>query len=70
MRTCSGCNDVDPSWRATGTHSGPLDDIAPSGNKIDIRGQATMRFEGSKIADEWESFDGLVMLQQIGALPE
>ncbi len=29
-----------------------------------------MRFEGSKIAEEWESFDGLVMLQQIGALPE
>jgi predicted ester cyclase len=29
-----------------------------------------MRFEGSKIAEEWESFDELVILQQIGALPE
>ncbi len=63
MRTCSGCNDVDPSWRATGTHSGPLDDIAPSGNKIDICGQAIVRLKGSKITEKWESFDELVILR-------
>ena len=28
------------------------------------------RFEGTKIAEEWENFDELVMLQQIGAIPE
>jgi predicted ester cyclase len=63
-------NRISTLWRATGTHSGPLDDIEPSGKKIDFCGQVIMRFEGSKIAEEWESFDELLMLRQIGAMPE
>ena len=41
----------------------PLDDIAPSGNKIDIYGQAIVRLKGSKITEKWESFDELVILR-------
>jgi len=29
-----------------------------------------VRLKGSKITEKWESFDELVMLQQIGVLPE
>ena len=57
-------------WRATGTHDGPLEDIEPTGKKIDIAGQIIMRFEGNKIAEEWELFDELAMLKQIGVVPE
>ena len=57
-------------WRATGTHHGPLEDIEPTGKGIDITGQIISRFEGTKIAEEWEVFDELRMLQQIGVVPE
>ncbi len=61
---------ISTRWRATGTHLGPLDDIAPTGKRIDMSGQVIMRFEGTKIAEEWESFDEVAMLKQIGAFPE
>ncbi len=61
---------ISTRWRVTGTHDGPLDKIEPTGKKIDISGQVIMRFEGPKIAEEWESFDEMAMLQQIGAMPE
>ena len=57
-------------WRATGTHDGPLDDIEPTGKKINITGQLIMRFAGSRIAEEWEVFDEMAMRKQIGAIPE
>ena len=52
------------------THDGPLDDIEPTDKSINITGQIISRFEGTKIAEEWEVFDELGMLQQIGAVPE
>ena len=57
-------------WKATGTHDGPLGDIEPTGKRIDFTGQIISRFQGAKIAEEWEVFDELKMLQQIGAVPE
>ena len=63
-------NLISTRWRVTGTHDGPLDGIEPTGKKIDISGQLIMRFEGTKIAEEWEVFDELAMLKQLGAIPE
>ena len=63
-------NLVSTRWSATGTHDGPLDDIEPTGKTINITGMLISRFEGTKIAKEWEVFDELVMLQRIGAIPE
>ena len=57
-------------WRGTGTHDGPLEDIEPTGKSADITGQFISRFEGTKIAERWENFDELRMLQQIGVIPE
>ena len=54
-------------FRVTGTHDGPLGEVAPTGKQIDINGTVIGRFEGTKIAEEWESFDELQMMQQIGA---
>ena len=39
-------NLISTRWNVTGTHDGPLGDIEPTGKKIDIAGQLTMRFEG------------------------
>lgn len=57
-------------WTVTGTHDGPLEDLEPTGRTIDISGLIIARFEGGKIAEEWEVFDELRMLQQMGAIPE
>ena len=56
-------------FRATGVHDGPLGDIPATGKSIDITGLVISRFEGTKIAEEWEVFDELAMLQQIGVVP-
>lgn len=63
-------NLISTRWRVTGTHDGPLDGIEPTGRKIDIGGQVIMRFEGTKVAEEWEFFDELAMLKQVGAITE
>jgi len=63
-------NLISTRWRVTGTHDGPLDGIEATGEKIDISGQLIMRFEGTKIAEEWEVFDELAMLKQIRSIPE
>ena len=63
-------NLIATRWSLTATHDGPLGDIEPTGNKINIRGQIIMRFEGPRIAEEWESFDEVAMLKQIGVMPE
>jgi predicted ester cyclase len=55
-------------WRAVGTHDGPLGDIPPTGKKIDFRGHVIARFERGKIVEEFEVFDELAMLQQIGVV--
>ena len=54
-------------WRAVGTHDGPLEDIPPTGNTIDIRGHAIARFDRGKVVEVFEVFDELAMLQQIAA---
>lgn len=63
-------NLISTRWRVTGTHDGPLDGVEPTGKKIGIGGQVIMRFEGTKIAEEWEFFDELAMLKQVGAITE
>ena len=52
-----------------GTNTGPLGDIPPSGKPIEMTIMQFMRIEDGRIAEEWESFNMLSLLQQIGALP-
>ncbi len=56
-------------WTVRATHKGDLQGIAPTGKKVTVTGIAVSRFEGGKIAEEWESFDQLSMMEQIGAVP-
>ena len=56
-------------WSATGTHLGALGDMAATGKKIDITGNHMFRVADGKLAEEWETFDEMAMMQQIGAIP-
>ena len=56
-------------WVSRGTHLGSMMGAPPSGNKIEIMGISLFRIEDNKVAEEWEGFDTLKMMQQIGAIP-
>ena len=56
-------------WSAQGTHQGELMGIAPKGNQVMITGITIHRIEEGKIVEEWENWDALGLMQQIGAIP-
>ena len=56
-------------WRATGTHTGELMGILPTGRRSEISGITINRFSGGRIAEDWYQSDDLGMLQQLGVIP-
>ena len=54
-------------WR--GTHKGELMGIAPTGKQVRTTGISILRIANGKIAEQWDSFDNLGMLQQLGVIP-
>lgn len=56
-------------WTSRGTHEGVMMGIPPSHNKIEVMGISIFRMTGGQVAEEWEGFDTLGMMQQIGAIP-
>jgi steroid delta-isomerase-like uncharacterized protein len=60
---------VGTRWTARGTHTGELLGIAPTGRQATITGMVFSRLADGQIVEEWENFDQLGMLQQLGAIP-
>jgi predicted ester cyclase len=56
-------------WRAQGTPQGELMGSAPTGNEVRVTGITIHRIEDGKIVEEWENWDALGLMQQIGAVP-
>ncbi len=56
-------------WTATGTQTGELMGIAPTGRSIEISGITINRFSGGKIAEDWYQSEDLGMMQQLGVIP-
>lgn len=56
-------------WSLTGTHQGDLMGIPPTGKQIAIGGAVFERYVDGKMAEHWEIFDQVGMLQQLGAIP-
>jgi steroid delta-isomerase-like uncharacterized protein len=58
-------------WTVRGTHQGETEDYGPpTGRQMVLEGITMHRFEGDKIVEEWERYDNLGMLQQLGLAPE
>ena len=55
-------------WNATGTHTGPLPGLPPTGKRIAIGGITIYRIAGGKIIEAWEQLDMLGMWQQLGVV--
>ncbi len=56
--------------RGTGTHRGELMGIAPTGKRVAVEIMYFMRVVNGKIAEEWEVFDQLDFMRQLGQIPE
>ena len=58
-------------WTGRGTHQGEIEEFGPpTGNQIEIKGITIHRLEDGKIVEEWERYDILGLLQQLGLVPE
>ncbi len=53
-----------------GTNTGPLGEIPPSGKPIQTDWIIFTRFEGEKIAEDYEIFDEMGVMMQMGVFPE
>jgi steroid delta-isomerase-like uncharacterized protein len=53
----------------TGTNTGPLRGIPPTGKKVAMQEALFYRFEGDKITEEWQFINQMAMLQQLGIVP-
>jgi len=49
-----------------GVHKGYMEDIPPTGKAIKITGISICRMEKGKILEEWEEFDQLGLMKQLG----
>ena len=56
-------------WTGRGTHQGELMGIPPTGNRVSVAGITISRFKDGKVSEEWEVYDMMGMMQQLGAIP-
>lgn len=61
-------NKVTIRWEGQATHLGFLQTLPPSGRKATVCGINIYHIEGDKIAAEWEQFDMMGLLKQLGVL--
>ncbi len=58
-------------WTVRGTHQGEIEEFGPpTGRQVEIKGITIHRVEGSKIVEEWNTYDNLSVMQQLGLMPE
>jgi steroid delta-isomerase-like uncharacterized protein len=54
-----------------GTHQGETEEFGPpTGKQVELEGITIHRIEDGKIVEEWERYDNLSILQQLGLGPE
>ena len=53
----------------TGTHLGPMGDVAPTGKRMEVVNFIVQRIENGKIAETWIGWDNLAALRQLGLFP-
>ena len=56
-------------YRFTATHRGTFMDIGATGKQIDFTGMLIDRIINGKIVEEWEEWDTLGMMRQLGVVP-
>lgn len=57
------------AYTLSGHHRGEFLGVAPTGNRVEVRGVQIGRFRDGRIVERWGSTDELGILQQLGATP-
>lgn len=52
-------------WSMTGTHLGPLDDLAATNRPVHLEGLAMFELDGDRIASAWIQYDRLGLITQV-----
>ena len=54
-----------------GTHQGETEEFGPpTGRQVELKGITISRIEGGKIVEEWQAYDNLSVMHQLGLAPE
>lgn len=54
-----------------GTHTGTTDEFGPpTGKQITFQGMTLYHFKDGKVAELWDLYDTLALMQQLGLMPE
>jgi steroid delta-isomerase-like uncharacterized protein len=54
-----------------GTHQGETQEFGPpTGRQVELKGITISRIEGGKIVEDWDAYDNLSAMQQLGLAPE
>lgn len=56
-------------WRATGTHTGDLFGMPPTGKSMNVAGISVVRVADGRIVEDWVSEDTMGMMKQLGVIP-
>jgi uncharacterized protein len=56
-------------WVFSGTHTGPLFGMPPTGKSVSFHGATVVRMQDGKIAEEQDFFDNLDLMAQLGMYP-
>ena len=57
-------------WMMSGTQTGPLEGIPPTGRAVTFTGITLIRFEDGKFAEMWDNSDNMGLMQQLGLIPD
>ena len=57
-------------FTGTGTQTGPLGGLPPTGKHVTITGMRMFQVEHGRIAGTWVNYDELGLLQQLGVVPQ
>lgn len=63
-------NRVFSIYRQTGTHEGELMGIEPTNEKMDLKIAALATFENGKVVEQFDTYDSLELLKQLGVVSE
>ena len=64
-------DQVATRYTIRGTHRGETEEFGPpTERQMEIEGITIHRIEGGKIVEEWERYDNLSVMQQLGLVPE
>jgi len=67
--TDTDAGTVAVAWVATGIHRGVFLGAAPTGRRVSFSGIEIIRVVDRQIIERWEEWDGVALLDQLGARP-